>query len=363
MIINKNSPIPLYFQLQTWIEEQIEQGNFKENEKIPTEEEFTKITGLTRPTIRQALQNLVNQGYLSRKRGLGTFVSKPTFETTRQNIVGILVNFVGSGYAYELIRGAGDEAAKHNFSILLGNTDDSYTKADFHADRFIEHNVGGVIFVPTAASEDKNRNLAEKLMRKKISVVIADRQIPGLETDNVITDNFRGAYEITKYLITMGHQKIAILSHIAHDTARQRLAGYKRALKDANIHIDPSIIFTNHERFHEKHCKEYVKIILAKRDKFTAIFSGDDRTAYLINSVAQNIGVKIPENLSIVGYDDFPNNNSHPLNLTTVHQPIREMGQKGMELLMARIEGKTEAPQQLILKSYLSERRSVLRIN
>ena len=66
MIIDRNSPIPQYFQLQTWLIEQIEQGVFRENEKIPTEEEFVKITGLARATIRQAVQNLVNMGYLRR---------------------------------------------------------------------------------------------------------------------------------------------------------------------------------------------------------------------------------------------------------------------------------------------------------
>ena len=362
MIINKNSPIPQYFQLQTWIKEQIEQGDFKENDKILTEEEFAKITGLARPTIRQAIQNLVNEGYLVRKRGLGTFVLKQTFESNRQNIVGVLVNFIGSGYAYELLRGSGDEAARNNFSIILGNTDDSYIMANLHADRFIEHNVSGIIFVPTAASDEKNRLIVEKFLRKKIPVVIADRQIPDLEIDNVITDNFNGAYNITKYLITNGHRRIAITISTAMNTARERLAGYKKALSDANIPIDPALVFTSNERFNEELCIEYAKIILAPKQKISAIFAGDDRTAYLIHSVAQKMGVKIPEDISLVGYDDFPINGSYALELTTVHQPIREMGQKCMELLLARIQGRTEPPQQIILKSFLSEKRSVLLI-
>lgn len=363
MIINKNSPVPLYYQLKTWIEEQIEQGNYQKDDKIPTEAEFVELTGLTRPTIRQAIENLVNKGYLVRKRGLGTFVINQTFETPKQNIVGILVNFVGSGYAYELIRGASDEAARENFSVLLGNTDDSYIRAEFHADRFIEHDVSGIIFVSTAAPDEKNRMLVEKLLHKNIHVIVVDRQIPGLEIDTVTTDNFRGAYEITKHLIEKGHRKIAVMCYTAFNTSRQRLAGYKKALEDANIPIDPSIIFTSNERITEEHCVEYAKIILSQKQKFTAIFSGDDASAYVINSVAQKMGIKIPDDLSMVGYDDFPNTNFHPLELTTVHQPIREMGQKAMELLIKRIHGETGDPQHIVLKSYLAERRSVLTLN
>ncbi|MCJ7552353.1 MAG: GntR family transcriptional regulator, partial [Ignavibacteriaceae bacterium] len=77
MIVDKTSPIPSYFQLQTWLKEQIQQGIFKLNDKIPTEEELVKLTGLARATVRQAIQNLSNMGYLVRKKGLGTFVTTP----------------------------------------------------------------------------------------------------------------------------------------------------------------------------------------------------------------------------------------------------------------------------------------------
>lgn len=97
MIIDRNSPIPRYFQLQTWLIEQIEQGVFRPHDKIPTEEEITQQTGMARATIRQAIQNLVNKGYLYRKRRFGAFVLSQTADVGKSHIVGVLVHDIRSG--------------------------------------------------------------------------------------------------------------------------------------------------------------------------------------------------------------------------------------------------------------------------
>ena len=360
MIIDKTSPVPQYYQLETWLEEQIHQGVYEQNDKIPTEDEFANITGLARTTICHAIQNLVNKGYLIRKRRLGTFVNKRIFESQRQNIVAILVNIYKSGYAMEMVRGACDQTATNNYSIILCNTDDSCLNADAHADRLIEQNVSGVIFVPTAASDAKNITILEKLLSKGIKVVIADRKWPGLKVDNVVTDNFHGAYNITNYLIDKGHRKIAITMTNLLNPSRERLAGYKQALRDAAIPIDPSIIFANNERFSEKFYYEYARLVLHNRKKISAVFAGDDRMAYAIYAVAKNMNIDIPKDISLVGYDDIPGSDTQFFELTTVHQPIYEMGKKCMNLLMERIDGRTDNYQHIVLESYLSERRSVL---
>lgn len=363
MITDRSSPIPQYFQLQTWLIEQIEQGVFKPNDKIPTEEELTQITGLARATIRQAVQNLVNMGYLSRKRRLGTFVINRVVNTEKRTIVGLLVPDIRSGYAPELARGAEDEAANNKHSLILCNTDDLFVKADFHVNRLIENSVSGVIFIPTAASDEKNRLIIEKFIGRNIPVVLADRTIPDVDIDYVTTDNFQGAYELTKYFILKGHEKIAITLSTLFSTERQRLEGYKKALTDYNIPIDPSIIVADTGPFIEKHYLQYARTLLTKKEKITAIFAGHDRIAYLLYSVAQQMGISIPDDVSIVGYDDLRFANSHSILLTTMHQPIYEMGQESMRLIMSRIRYEIREPQKIVLKSRLVERSSVLSLN
>ncbi len=355
MIIDRDSPIPQYFQLQTWLIEQIEQGVFKPNDKIPTEEELVKITGLARATIRQAIQNLVNMGYLERKKRLGTFVLNGSVESDKRTIIGLLVPDIRSGYTPELARGVEDEAAKNKHSLILCNTDDLYVKAEFHSQRLLENSVGGVIFVPTAASDEKNQKIVEKFIRRKIPVVLADRIISDLDINYVTTNNFEGAYEITQYLISKGHRKIGITLSTLFSTERDRLEGYKKALNDYEIEIDPSLIIAESVPFIPNRYLQYARNLLKK--DITAVFAGHDRIALLFYSVAQEMGITIPNDISIVGYDDL---DFTTIALTTMHQPIYEMGQESMKLIMSHIKRENVDPQHVILKSYLVERTSVL---
>ena len=357
MILNKHSPIPQYFQLQTWLIEQIEKGVFKPGDKIPTEKELVELTGLARATVRHAVQNLVNMGHLTRRKGLGSFVLNQAADTEKRTIVGILIPDIRHGYAPELARGAEDEAAKNKRSLILCNTDDSFIQADFHAERLIENAVSGVIFIPTAASDEKNRLIIEKFTRNNIHVVLADRTIPDVDTDYVTTDNFEGAYELTRYLINKGHRKIAIVVSTLFSTERQRLKGYEAALNDHDIEIDPSIIIDDTGPFIKERYSQYARELLERKRDITAVFAGHDRIALLFYSAARQLGLSIPDDISLVGYDDLP---FTTISLTTMHQPIYEMGQESLKLILSRIRDEITEPRHVVLKSHLVERSSVV---
>ena len=362
MIIDRNSPVPNYYQLQIWLIEQIEQGIFNPQDKIPTEAELVEITGLARATIRQAIQNLVNMGSVERKRKFGTFVLNRKDDKAERTIVGILVPDIRVGYAPELARGVQDEASQNQQSLILCDTDDLFVKAEYHANRLIENSVAGVIFVPTAASDEKNRLIIEKFEKADIPVVLADRKISGLNIDHVTTDNFTGAYKLTDYMIKQGHKSIAIIISDLYSTERDRLEGYKRALLDSGLEINSDIIMTHSGRFAERHYLELAAKLLKRKKKFTAIFAGHDRIAYLVNSLAIEKGVNIPEDISIVGYDDLNPKCPHLASLTTMHQPIYEMGRESMKLINGRIKGEFKKPQSIVLDSHLIERTSVKKI-
>ena len=140
-MINDKSPVPKYFQLQTWLQDRIDQGYYTTNEKIPTENELVSLSGLSRATVRQALRNLEQEGYLIRKKRVGSFVRKVEKKTSNIPTVGILVPDIRSGYAPILARGAEDEATKNNISLILCNTDDLLSQAKYHIDRLIKLNV------------------------------------------------------------------------------------------------------------------------------------------------------------------------------------------------------------------------------
>ncbi len=357
MIIDKSSPIPQYFQLQTWLKEQILQGVFKADDKIPTEEELVQLTGLARATVRQAIQNLTNMGYLIRKKGLGTFVTIPQINPDKQIIIGLIVPDIRSGYAPELARGAEDEAARGKHSLILCSSDDLYIKADFHANRLIENSVSGVIFVPTSSSDNKNRLIIQKFQEKNIHVVLADRTIPNLEIDHVTSDNFEGAYNLTNYLVKKGHKKIAFIYSNIFSTEKLRFNGYKKAIEDNGIQFDPTMVVSHSGPYNEEQFSKYAQALLKQRKRITAIFAGHDRIALTFYHVARDMGLSFPEDMSIVGYDDL---DFETLSLTTMHQPIYEIGVESVKLINSRINNEKNGHQSIILKSYLIERESVL---
>jgi len=356
MMINKKSPVPKYFQLQTWLQDRIEQGYYATNEKIPTENELVKLSGLSRATVRQALRNLENDGYIIRKKRLGSFVQKIEKKSTNIPTVGILIPDIRSGYAPILARGAEDEATKNNVSLILCNTDDMLSQAGYHIERLIKLNVSGIIYIPVAASDQKNLKVINKLIRKKIPVVLADRGIQDSNLDFVTTNNFDGSRQITQHLINNGHERIAFLSNNLYSTERLRYDGFMSKMKEHNINQDPSITIRDKGAFNVNRYLNHAHQILKNKRKFTAVYAGHDRIALLFYAAAKNLGMRVPEDFSLVGYDNMP---LTTVSLTTMHQPIYEMGQESLRLIISRMNNEKSNIKNIILNSNLIERSSV----
>ncbi|MBT6982404.1 MAG: GntR family transcriptional regulator [Candidatus Marinimicrobia bacterium] len=356
MMINKKSPVPKYFQLQTWLQDRIEQGYYATNEKIPTENELVKLSGLSRATVRQALRNLENDGYIIRKKRLGSFVQKIEKKSTNIPTVGILIPDIRSGYAPILARGAEDEATKNNVSLILCNTDDMLSQAGYHIERLIKLNVSGIIYIPVAASDQKNLKVINKLIRKKIPVVLADRGIQDSNLDFVTTNNFDGSRQITQHLINNGHERIAFLSNNLYSTERLRYDGFMSKMKEHNINQDPSITIRDKGAFNVNRYLNHAHQILKNKRKFTAVYAGHDRIALLFYAAAKNLGMRVPDDFSLVGYDNMP---LTTVSLTTMHQPIYEMGQESLRLIISRMNNEKSNIKNIILNSNLIERSSV----
>ena len=122
----------------------------------------------------------------------------------------------------------------------------------------------------------------------------------------------------------------------------------------------PALIVTDSGPFIKERYREFARTLLQRKDDFTAVFAAHDRIALLFYSVAQQLGLSIPEDVSIVGYDDLP---FTTIALTTIHQPIYEMGQESLRLIMAKIGGELAEPHKIVLKSSLIERSSVIQLS
>ena len=153
-----------------------------------------------------------------------------------------------------------------------------------------------------------------------------------------------------------GHDESALCLITLEDISeRERLEGYQAAPAKHDLTMDPEIVISEAGPFSKEHYREYIGSLLERRDKYTAIFAGHDRIAQLIYSAAQDLGLDIPGDISLVGYDDLP---FTTFSLTTMLQPIYELGRESLKLILSRIRGENSEPQRIVLKSNLVERSS-----
>jgi LacI family transcriptional regulator len=260
--------------------------------------------------------------------------------TGRSNVVALVIpRYEGvfySFYALELIRGIGTLCEVFKLDLLLHLTD---TRSSLNL-----RGAGGVIFADIIS----NRHQLEDTLNQGIPCVVINNYVKDLEVSCIAIDNIRGAEEAVKYLISLGHRKIA---HIAGDLVTQaaawRLEGYKRALATFNIEIKDEYIFkTDYSRGQARLAAEN---LIKMPTPASAVFVASDSMALEVMAVARELGRNIPGDLSIVGFDDNPSGLYGPVALTTVRQPLIKMAEESVKELNRLMSSKKSAGVRKIL--------------
>lgn len=261
----------------------------------------------------------------------------------RLNIYGLIIpgyeGIFGSYYATEILRGVG--LALEEFSV-----EDLYINVFWKKDTFKISFVDGVIFA------DIIDNYQQFLRIKKagIPLVVINRRCSEEENVSYVAiDNFKGAYEAVEFLISQGHRCIA---HLAGDLrvqcAQERLNGYEQALKKNGIEVNKLLI--KETNFSRIKTRQILDSLFSLSNPPTAIFAASDELAEEVMFLAQQKNIKIPDQLSLIGYDDNPLSRHLPLALTTVRQPLLEMAKKAVQILYEQIN-KEDAPLSKIVLS------------
>ncbi|MCM8780957.1 MAG: LacI family transcriptional regulator [Candidatus Omnitrophica bacterium] len=270
--------------------------------------------------------------------------------TGKSNVVALVIpRYEGvfySFYALELIRGIGTLCSVYKLDLLLHITD---ARSSFNL-----KGVEGVIFADIIG----NRNQLQEALDYGIPCVVINNYVEDLEVPCVAIDNVGGAESAVNYLISLGHRKIAhITGDLITQAAAQRLEGYRRALKKNDIRVpEEYIIRTDYSRGQARQATEQ---LLKLTDPPTAIFVASDSMALETMAVAQEMGRRIPQDLSVVGFDDNPSGLYGPVALTTVRQPLIKMAEEGIKELNKIVNSsKKLAVRKIVLPTELVIRES-----
>lgn len=269
-------------------------------------------------------------------------------------MLSLLIPDITNPFFTTVARGAEDAAMRLGYKLLFGNSDESLTKEKEYVDMILSTRVDGVLF--SAASDLSGPHL-ETLRRHKIPFVLLDRCVPGIDCDMVSGDSKEGARKLVEHLIAQGHRRIAVINgSLTVSTARERLAGYREALKLNDIPADDELILEmNYKQFADEAA---LRRLLELPEPPTAIFAGNNFIAVGLIRKLLELGIRVPDQMSVVCFDDLGASVIDPF-FTVVSQPAYQFGAMGIQLLIDRIKGTTTpAWKRVVLPSELIIRGS-----
>ncbi|NOY95030.1 MAG: LacI family transcriptional regulator [Chlorobi bacterium] len=258
----------------------------------------------------------------------------------KTNTIGVIVPEITSYFFSSIINGIQDLVNPMGVNMIIGQSNESHEEEKNIVQTFISIRVDGFLISPS--SETRTFCHLEALKENNIPLVIFDRDCEGVEVDKVFVDEYKGAFQAVEYLIQTGCRRIAHISGPSTlSTARHRLKAYKDALKKHNIPVNEDYIVPSRGFFPE-HGIDPTKQLLSIKERPDAIFAINDGVAIGAMYVIKEAGIGIPEEISVIGFDDDPHSCYFKPSLSTVWQPTYELGMLSARILMKRINTKNE---------------------
>lgn len=255
----------------------------------------------------------------------------------------------------ELLRGIEDAAFAVGYNIMLCNGYEDPQRQVAHLRSLIEKRIDGLVLVAGAARA--NEELAALLASDRVPVVLADHPVAGVDTDFIGLDHEATGYLATRHLIDLGHRRIAcVAGRVQEPSGQERLAGYRRALAEAGLALDPGLLVHGSPDCQGGH--DAARSLLGLALPPSALFACNDLMALGALCAAREAGVAVPGALSVVGGDDLGVAAFAMPRLTTVAQPSHEMGRRLTELLLQRIGGEAVPRRHVRLPGRLVVRHS-----
>ncbi|HEX7065853.1 MAG TPA: GntR family transcriptional regulator [Bacillales bacterium] len=328
-------------EIKTWILE----GQITPNQKIGSENELMKQFGVSRHTVRQAVGDLVKEGWLYRVQGGGTYCADrlSTFNTSHEKTIGVITTYISDYIFPSIIRGIESYLSEKDYSVLLASTNNNIDQERKSLKNILTKNLDGLIVEPTkSAFHNPNLNYYLNLERNKIPYVMINASYTELVSPNITVDDEKGGFLATEHLIDSGHQQILGLFKTDDIQGVNRMKGYIRAHRSNGMIPAPEMIATFNTEDKGEPLKAKVKEMLLKHPKAQpdAIFCYNDEIALSILNVIRELGLRVPEDLSIVGYDDSQLAEASEVKLTTVKHPKTEMGEAAARTIINLLEQK-----------------------
>ncbi len=357
--LDHNSYISLHVQLHNQLRRLIVSGRWRDGERIPTETQLARHLDISRTTVRIALQRLEVEGMIKRAAGRGTFVAWQPQDQSNSRSIGYITHSFHNEIHSIMLSSAETELRSAGYQVIFSNATTLAEEAVI-LQQLLEENVAGLIVWASACPTAETLAALQEYQRRAIPIIFIDRIIEGIEADYVASDNFGGAYDLTSHLVALGHEHIVQLMPNINGLrpVEERHRGYVSAVNEHGLRayapwkIDPP----ERPEFHETDIyslvgeksqqiiDQVVRLMNTVEHKPTAIACINDILAIITISALQEIGIKVPNEVSVVGFDDISMASHIGVPLTTVSQNAYELGKLAAKILLERLEGGQSPP-------------------
>ena len=326
--------------------------------------DVAKQAGVSIATVSRVLNGGTGVGDETRKRvqsAMAALDYQPnraarSLRSNRSRIIGLLISDIQNPFFAGLIRGVEDEALRHEYSLILCNTNESPQREQQYLDVLYMERVAGVILVPTR--DQLGEDTCRRFRERGVPIVAVDRRVKDKDIDAVLTDNVRGAYEGVSHLIANGYRRTGVITGpLTVTTGRERLEGYRQALHEAGIPLDPAL-----ERsgpFTVTSGREIAEQLLDLTPPPDSLFTANNLLTLGTLLAIHDRNLRVPGDIAMVGYDDIQWADLGTVSLTTVTQPAYELGSTAALRLFHRMRNpESQSRHEIILAPTLLVRGS-----
>jgi LacI family transcriptional regulator len=338
----------------------ITEGQYKTGQLIPPERSLAGEFQVARLTLRKALDPLIHEGIVVKVPGIGTRVT--AVETAASNgrsrwrVLGLLIPDFSNRFFVEVTEAVEYTALQRGYQLLLCNSRHDVGLEDWHLRQLAERHVDGVV-----VAHDPYRELPRSLVQLEEASIpfIFLFATPGeAQFDTVALDDRSGVDDLMRYLFSLGHRRIAFCRPNEGGNMHPREQAFRSIMETAGLALPASFVISL-ETLTALRAPEALKRLFSGRNAPTAVFAGNDRTALLLLKRLAHLGISVPDQVSIVGFDNLRFTEDLPVALTTVDQPKQDMGRRAVELLLEKIElGRSNEPRKEIFRPRLVIRAS-----
>nr|WP_281423132.1 GntR family transcriptional regulator [Paenibacillus oenotherae] len=323
----------------------IAMAQFNPHDKLPSENEIAARFGMSRQTVRQALGDLEAEGWLYRAQGKGTFVADIAGGGSRTASEGLTIGMMTthiSDYIFPtIVRGVESALRLQGARLLLASTDNEKAKERDTLESMLKQGLSGLIIEPTKSAEgNPNLDYFLALEARKIPFVMLNERYSDLDAPCLKVDDELGGLRATEYLAKLGHKRIAGFFKTDDFQGVYRMRGFLRCLRERQLPLetDQLIRYTTEEKTTKP--AEALAELLAQPPSVrpTAIVCYNDELAVRLLDVIRRVGLSVPGDLSIVGYDDATLATATEVKLTTIEHPKTRMGEDAVQLLARLLE-------------------------